>query len=84
MPSPPPPRAHLYRSRSKSESFRAFTLAEAERDHILELLQHSRGVISGRNGAGARLGVKRTTLHYRMRKLGIEQKRVSVAAGEPA
>jgi formate hydrogenlyase transcriptional activator len=56
------------------------TLAEAERDHIVEVLQNSGGVISGRNGAAARLGMKRTTLHYRMRKLGIEQKRVCMAA----
>jgi formate hydrogenlyase transcriptional activator len=56
------------------------TLAEAERDHIVDVLQNSGGVISGRNGAAARLGMKRTTLHYRMRKLGIEQKRVCMAA----
>jgi formate hydrogenlyase transcriptional activator len=56
------------------------TLAEAERDHIVEVLQHSRGVISGHNGAAARLGMKRTTLQYRMRKLGIEQKRVFASA----
>jgi formate hydrogenlyase transcriptional activator len=52
------------------------TLAEAERDHIVEVLHNSRGVISGHNGAAARLGMKRTTLQYRMRKLGIGQKRV--------
>ena len=56
------------------------TLAEAERDHIVEALQNSRGVISGHNGAAARLGMKRTTLQYRMRKLGIEQKRVCAPA----
>jgi formate hydrogenlyase transcriptional activator len=80
-------RASLGASRpiSKSpETVSNRTLAEAERDHILEVLHDSRGVISGRNGAAARLGVKRTTLHYRMRKLGIELKRVSVAACEPA
>jgi len=59
----------------------ARTLAEAERDHIVEVLQNSRGVISGHNGAAARLGLKRTTLQYRMRKLGIEQKRVCAPAG---
>ncbi len=57
------------------------TLAEAERDHIVEVLRHSGGVISGSNGAAARLGMKRTTLHYRMQKLGIGQKRVCVTAG---
>jgi len=59
----------------------ARTLAEAERDHIVEVLQNSRGMISGNNGAAARLGLKRTTLQYRMRKLGIEQKRVCAPAG---
>jgi formate hydrogenlyase transcriptional activator len=57
------------------------TLAEAERHHIVEALQNSGGVISGHNGAAARLGMKRTTLQYRMRKLGIEQKRVCAPAG---
>jgi formate hydrogenlyase transcriptional activator len=52
------------------------TLAEAERDQIVEVLRNSRGRISGDNGAAARLGMKRTTLQYKMRKLGIEQKRV--------
>jgi formate hydrogenlyase transcriptional activator len=52
------------------------TLAEAERDHIIEVLRNSNGVISGSTGAAARLGMKRTTLQYRMRKLGIEQRRV--------
>jgi len=60
------------------------TLAESQRDHIVEVLQNSRGVISGPNGAAVRLGVKRTTLHYRMRKLGIEQKRIFVAASTSA
>jgi formate hydrogenlyase transcriptional activator len=61
----------------------ARTLAEAEREHIVEVLRHSGGVLSGHNGAAARLGVKRTTLQYRMRKLGIEQRRVCVTP-EPA
>jgi len=56
------------------------TLADAERDHIVEVLAQSGGVISGQNGAAARLGMKRTTLQYRMRKLGIEQKRVLAVA----
>ena len=51
-------------------------LAEAERDYIIEAIRNSRGVISGHNGAAARLGIKRSTLQYRMRKLGIAQKRV--------
>lgn len=47
------------------------TLAEAERAHILDVLKRVGGVIGGRDGAAARLGVARTTLLYRMRKLGI-------------
>jgi formate hydrogenlyase transcriptional activator len=51
------------------------TLAEAERDHILHVLRQVHGVVGGRNGAAARLGLARTTLVYRMRKLGITQER---------
>ena len=47
------------------------TLAEAERDHIDEVLRETRWVLGGDNGAAARLGMPRTTLVYRMRKLGI-------------
>jgi len=47
------------------------TLAEAERDHIVRTLQDADGVVGGRQGAAARLGLARTTLLYRMRKLGI-------------
>jgi formate hydrogenlyase transcriptional activator len=57
------------------------TLAEAERDHILQVLRNAHGVLGGNNGAAARLGMKRTTLQYKMRKLGIEQKRVALAMG---
>jgi formate hydrogenlyase transcriptional activator len=49
----------------------AQTLAEAERNHIAEALRQSGGVIGGRDGAAARLGVARTTLLYRMQKLGV-------------
>jgi formate hydrogenlyase transcriptional activator len=47
------------------------TLAEAERDHVVEVLRQAGGVVGGTGGAAARLGMKRTTLIYRMRKLGI-------------
>jgi formate hydrogenlyase transcriptional activator len=55
------------------------TLADAERDHILNVLQQVRWVVGGRDGAAARLGVARTTLLYRMHKLGISQGRAAVA-----
>ena len=57
------------------------TLAEAERVHILKVLQQSGGVVGGRNGAAARLGMARTTLIFRMRKLGIAPEKA--AAGQP-
>jgi formate hydrogenlyase transcriptional activator len=56
------------------------TLAEAERAHILRVLQQVRGVVGGCDGAAARLGLARTTLLYRMRKLGIVQGRVAAAS----
>jgi formate hydrogenlyase transcriptional activator len=64
-------------------------LAEVERDHILRALEASKWVIGGQSGAAARLGMKRTSLVYRMKKLRISrpaaapQKRsVGTAAGQ--
>jgi len=48
-------------------------LAEVERDHILRALEVSDWVIGGRNGAAERLGMKRTSLVYRMKKLRISR-----------
>ncbi len=53
----------------------AQTFAEASRGHILEVLEQSRWMIGGRDGAAERLGLPRTTLIYKMRKLGIETRR---------
>lgn len=47
------------------------TLADAERAHILEVLRQVGWVIGGHRGAAVRLGLPRTTLLYRMRKLGV-------------
>jgi DNA-binding NtrC family response regulator len=49
------------------------TLEDFEREHILQTLRETGGVIGGRNGAAARLGVKRTTLFSKMEKLGISR-----------
>jgi formate hydrogenlyase transcriptional activator len=49
----------------------AETLESAERKHILRVLKETRGVLAGPRGAASRLGLKRTTLQARMRKLGI-------------
>jgi formate hydrogenlyase transcriptional activator len=48
-------------------------LAAVERDHIVRALEASNWVVGGRNGAAARLGMKRTSLVYRMQKLGISR-----------
>lgn len=47
------------------------TLEEVEREHILSVLKETNWVIGGTEGAARRLGLNRTTLTFRMRKLGI-------------
>jgi len=47
------------------------TLAEAEREHIVCALRVACGIVGGKHGAAARLGVPRTTLLSKMQKLGI-------------
>ena len=51
------------------------TLADADREHILETLKQTDWLIGGQDGAANRLGLPRTTLIYKMRKLGIETRR---------
>jgi len=47
------------------------TFAQAERDAIIAALKAASGRISGKGGAAERLGLKRTTLQNKMRRLGI-------------
>ena len=49
------------------------TLESTEREHILSILRQTKGVIAGPLGAAARLGLKRTTLNSKLKKLGIER-----------
>ena len=49
------------------------TLEATEREAILRALQDAEWLVGGPEGAAARLGLKRTTLQSRMRKLGIER-----------
>jgi formate hydrogenlyase transcriptional activator len=51
----------------------AVTLADAEREHILGALRETGGVLGGPKGAAARLGMKRSTLYKKMKKLGISR-----------
>jgi len=55
------------------------TLEEAMREHILQALEQTRWVVGGRYGTAAYLGVARTTLLAKMRRLGIESARESLA-----
>jgi formate hydrogenlyase transcriptional activator len=48
-------------------------LEELERDHILRVLEASKWVVGGRNGAAERLGMKRTSLVYKMQKFRISR-----------
>ncbi|HZP32812.1 MAG TPA: PAS domain S-box protein [Candidatus Acidoferrales bacterium] len=49
------------------------SLESADRDHILRVLREAKGMIGGPNGAAARLGLKRTTLNSKIKKLGIRR-----------
>jgi formate hydrogenlyase transcriptional activator len=57
----------------EAESPGAITLEEAERDHIRKALETTRWVVAGPSGAAARLGIPRSTLYFRMQKLGISR-----------
>jgi formate hydrogenlyase transcriptional activator len=68
------PLTELERARRvANQSNGASTLESVERDHILRVLSETRWVIGGPGGAAARLGMNRTTLNHRMRKLGIRR-----------
>ncbi|HUO35602.1 MAG TPA: sigma 54-interacting transcriptional regulator [Candidatus Acidoferrum sp.] len=63
------------RQKADAPSGKMSDLAEVERDHIIRALEASGWVIGGRNGAAERLGMKRTSLVYRMKKLRVERPR---------
>jgi len=44
---------------------------DGDREHIIRILCETAGVLGGPNGAASRLGMKRTTLQYKIKKLGI-------------
>jgi formate hydrogenlyase transcriptional activator len=55
----------------ESPSGDAATLADAERKHILSALSETNWVVAGPGGAATRLGLKRSNLQWKMKKLGI-------------
>jgi formate hydrogenlyase transcriptional activator len=69
------PLADLKRMTKQPSAAASRTLADAEREHILGVLNETDGLIGGMRGAATRLGLPRTTLLYKMRKLGIEPRR---------
>src|SRR5580704_13708887 len=58
-------------NRPKASAASAKTLEEVERRHIIDVLSETNWVIAGRSGAAVKLGINRSTLAFRMRKLGI-------------
>ena len=67
------PLGELKEEISRQSSETDVTLRDREREHIVEILRQTRGALSGPKGAAARLGLKRTTLQYKMQKLGISR-----------
>ena len=56
---------------ARRDADRPQTLEEVERNHIVTTLKETRWILSGSSGAAARLGLNRSTLYFRMKKLGI-------------
>jgi formate hydrogenlyase transcriptional activator len=69
--SPPEPSGTTQDDSEWAKPSAPVTLEDAERKHILQTLLQTGGVVGGRNGAAARLGLPRTTLIAKMTRLGI-------------
>jgi formate hydrogenlyase transcriptional activator len=65
------PLEELEQEKAQDSHTNLSTLEEMEREHVLRALRESNWVTGGPKGAAVRLGMKRTTLAYRIRKLGI-------------
>ena len=65
------PSLEEFRQAAEIDSLEPITLEEAERHHIRKTLAQANWVIDGPGGAAVRLGMKRSTVYARMRKLGI-------------
>ena len=71
--------SELTRTIQRAALLAPVTLEQAERSHILQTLLETEGVLGGRNGAAARLGLPRTTLISKMKRLGLNPPRRSSA-----
>jgi formate hydrogenlyase transcriptional activator len=61
-------------SKSATKGALGDILKETQREQILKALEECNWVVAGPDGAAARLGMKRSTLHLRMQKLGISRR----------
>jgi len=61
------------RPSARASALRSVKLVDVEREHILDVLEHTRWRIRGGDGAADRLGLKPTTLETRMVKLGLKR-----------
>ncbi len=77
-----PPLTELKQSMVQTPDSKLSTLKEVEREHVLRAIRESNWVIGGPFGAAARLGIKRTTLMYRIQKLGIQVVRRDVSGNQ--
>lgn len=68
------PLAELKEAAAQGADSKLSTHEDAERDHILRALRESNWILGGPDGAAVRLGMKRTTLAYRIRKLKIPRR----------
>jgi len=67
------PLAEILADSSISTARGGNALKQAEREQIVRALRESNWVVGGARGAAARLGLKRTSLAYKMQKLGISR-----------
>jgi formate hydrogenlyase transcriptional activator len=76
-PRPAPPPAVTREPAISERPAESPSLESVERLHILRVLNETDWVVGGPNGAAARLGLKRTTLQARMKKLGLARHRTA-------
>jgi formate hydrogenlyase transcriptional activator len=67
------PLAELEKVEEEGATMSELNFHAAEREHILRVLREAKGMIGGSGGAAEKLGLKRTTLNSKLRKLGIER-----------
>jgi formate hydrogenlyase transcriptional activator len=73
-PAEPPPTGTAHAAAPGPDGATFPTLADAERTAIIHALRQAEGRVSGRAGAAAILGLKPTTLHAKMKKLGVRRR----------